>query len=97
VSVLTIEGLVAGYDPDLPIVKEVDLAVAEGETLAVLGPNGAGKSTLIKAVMGLVPVRAGQVRLDGEEITGATPHALVRRGLGFVPQTENIFTRLTIR
>jgi branched-chain amino acid transport system ATP-binding protein len=97
VSVLTIEGLVAGYDPDLPIVKEVDLAVAEGETLAVLGPNGAGKSTLIKAVMGLVPVRAGRVRLDGDDITGATPHALVRRGLGFVPQTENIFTRLTIR
>jgi branched-chain amino acid transport system ATP-binding protein len=97
VSVLAVEGLVAGYDPDLPIVKGASLNVAAGETLAILGPNGAGKSTLIKAVIGLVPVMGGTVRLEGAEITGASPHDLVRRGLGFVPQTENIFTRLSIR
>ena len=96
-SVLAVEGLVAGYDPDLPIVKGASLSVAAGETLAILGPNGAGKSTLIKAVIGLVPVMGGTVRLEGAEITGASPHDLVRRGLGFVPQTENIFTRLSIR
>jgi branched-chain amino acid transport system ATP-binding protein len=96
-TVLAVEGLVAGYDPDLPIVKGASLSVAAGETLAILGPNGAGKSTLIKAVIGLVPVMGGTVRLEGAEITGASPHDLVRRGLGFVPQTENIFTRLSIR
>lgn len=89
--------LQAGYDRDLPIVKGVSLTVARGETVAILGPNGAGKSTLIKACAGLVPCLGGSVALGGQDVTGQPPHALVRRGLGFVPQTENIFTRLTIR
>ncbi|MGP1397720.1 MAG: ABC transporter ATP-binding protein [Inquilinaceae bacterium] len=96
-AVLTTRGLVAGYGRDLPIVKGVDVAVARGALVAVLGPNGAGKSTLVKAVAGLVPVFAGQVRLDGEDITGIGAHRMVRSGLAFVPQTENIFATLTIR
>lgn len=94
---LSVDKLQAGYDPDLAIVKGVSFDVKKGEALCILGPNGAGKSTLIKAMAGLVPCFGGTVRLGQTDVTGLTPHALVRRGLGFVPQTENIFTRLTIR
>lgn len=96
-SALEVQGLVAGYDPDLPIVKGVSLDVPEGEVLAILGPNGAGKSTLIRAVAGVVVTFGGAVRLGGQDVTGAPAHALARAGLGFVPQTDNVFTRLSIR
>lgn len=96
-SALRAEAVVAGYEPGLPIVKGVSLAVAKGEVLALLGPNGAGKSTLAKAIAGLVPVFAGRIRLGEEDITGVPAHRLLRRGLGFVPQTENVFANLTVR
>lgn len=96
-SALETVGLVAGYDADLPIVKGVDLVVRPGESVAILGPNGAGKSTLIKAIAGVVPVFGGRVALCGADVTGRRPHDLVRAGLGFVPQTDNIFVRLSIR
>jgi branched-chain amino acid transport system ATP-binding protein len=70
--------------------------VGDGEIVGVIGPNGAGKSTLIKTVFGLVPVRTGRVELGGEDITGMAAHALVRRGVGYVPQVRNVFPRLTI-
>ncbi|WP_299870183.1 ABC transporter ATP-binding protein [uncultured Hoeflea sp.] len=94
---LSVNNLRAGYDPDLAIVKGVSFDVNKGEALCILGPNGAGKSTLIKAMAGLVPSFGGTVRLGPRDVTGLTPHLLVRSGLGFVPQTDNIFTRLTIR
>jgi branched-chain amino acid transport system ATP-binding protein len=94
--VLATEALVAGYERDVPIVRGVDLAVAAGECVVLLGPNGAGKSTLVKAVAGLVPVLAGAVRLGGTDITTVPAHEKARHGLAFVPQTENIFARLTI-
>ncbi len=96
-SALTVTGFKAGYDPDLPIVKGVSFAVDTGEAIAVLGPNGAGKSTLIKAIAGQVACLGGRVMLGGDDITGLRSHDLARRGLGFVPQTDNIFTGLTIR
>jgi branched-chain amino acid transport system ATP-binding protein len=96
-TVLTVQDLRAGYDRDLAIVKGVSFAVPAGQSLSILGPNGAGKSTLIKAMAGLVPCFGGAVHLTGQDVTGLAPHHLIRRGLGFVPQTENIFTRLTIR
>ena len=65
--------------------------------MAVLGPNGSGKSTLVKAIVGLLPVTAGTVRFFGRDITGFPAHQLVRQGLAFVPQTENVFARLTVR
>ena len=86
--------LVAGYEPGLPIVRGATLAVRPGEVVAVLGPNGSGKSTLVKAIVGLVPVTAGTVRLFGRDVTGLPAHRLVREGLAFVPQTENVFARL---
>lgn len=93
---LAIDGLVAGYEPEAPIVRGVSLDVMPSEIVTVLGPNGAGKSTLIKAVSGLVPKFAGSVRLAGEDITGAAAHRLARQGLAFVPQTENVFTLMSI-
>jgi branched-chain amino acid transport system ATP-binding protein len=95
-ALLEVEGLVAGYDPAVPIVRGATLSVGTGEIVAVLGPNGAGKSTLIKAIAGLVPVVSGRIRLGGREITALPAHLLVRHGLGFVPQTENVFAGLSI-
>ena len=89
--------LVAGYEPGLAIVRGASLAARRGEVLAVLGPNGSGKSTLVKAIVGLLPVAAGTVRLFGRDITGRPAHQLVREGLAFVPQTENVFARLSVR
>ena len=95
--VLSMTGLVAGYERDLPIVRGVDLSVHPGELVVVLGPNGAGKSTLVKAVAGLVPVFAGTISLDGADITAVPAQRRIRHGLAFVPQTENIFATLSIR
>lgn len=95
-AALAIENLEAGYEPGLPIVRGASLAVMPGEIVAILGPNGAGKSTLVKAAVGLVPISAGRVRLDGQDITRVPAHEMIRRGLAFVPQTENVFANLTI-
>ena len=93
---LSTRALVAGYERDLPIVRGIDFAVAEGEFVVVLGPNGAGKSTFVKAIAGIVPVFGGTVYLRGEDITGLPAHRKLAQGLAFVPQTENIFATLTI-
>jgi branched-chain amino acid transport system ATP-binding protein len=93
---LRIEALEAGYEPGLSIVRGACLEVAAQEIVAILGPNGAGKSTLVKAVAGLVPISAGQVWLGEQEITQVPAHRLGALGLGFVPQTENVFTNLSI-
>lgn len=86
----------AGYTPEVDIVRGCDIDLYEGELVSVIGPNGAGKSTLIKSLFGLIPVRAGTVRFSGEEVTGAPTHRLVEAGIGYVPQTENIFPTLTV-
>ena len=95
-AVLAVDGLVAGYEPDVPIVRGASIRVDPGEIVVVLGPNGAGKSTLVKAVAGLVPKFSGRVFLAGAEITRGKAHDMVRHGLAFVPQTENVFAGLTI-
>ena len=94
--VLSVSDLVAGYEPGVPIVRGASIRVDEGEIVVVLGPNGAGKSSFIKAIAGLVPITAGKVMLDGEDITALPAHLMVRRGLAFVPQTENIFPLMSI-
>ena len=96
-EILKLQGLVSGYQPDLPIIQGVDLSVSEGEFLVLLGPNGAGKSTLVKTIAGLVPVHSGRVYLAGADLTDVPTHRKMRQGLGFVPQTENIFATMTIR
>ena len=95
-TALRVEALEAGYEPGLPIVRGASLSVESNEIVAVLGPNGAGKSTLIKAIAGLVPISAGRVLLHDREITGRAAHRLPHEGLGFVPQTENVFVNLSI-
>lgn len=95
-SVLAVENLEAGYEPGLLIVRGASLRVDAGEIVAIVGPNGAGKSTFAKAVAGLVPIFGGSVRLNGKDIAGVPAHALARAGLGFVPQTENVFAPLTV-
>jgi branched-chain amino acid transport system ATP-binding protein len=93
---LATKNLVAGYERDLPIVRGVDFSVANGELVVVLGPNGAGKSTFVKAIAGLVPIHSGAALLGGGDITHVPAHEKIRHGLAFVPQTENIFSTLTI-
>jgi branched-chain amino acid transport system ATP-binding protein len=94
---LEARNLVAGYEPGLPVLQGASLEARAGEVVAVLGPNGSGKSTLVKAIAGLVPVEAGTIRLFGRDITAVPAHRRVRHGLAFVPQTENVFARLTVR
>ncbi|MGB6007112.1 ABC transporter ATP-binding protein [Castellaniella sp.] len=90
------QGLVAGYTPEVDILRGVSIEVRRGEIVTVLGPNGAGKSTLIKTIAGMVSIRTGSVRLFDEDITGIQPHRMVRHGLAYVPQTDNVFARLSI-
>lgn len=94
--VLAARGVVAGYQSGVDILCGLDLVVAAGEIVAVVGPNGAGKSTLIKCLCGLLSPREGQVTLDGEDITRSEPWLVARRGVGYVPQRENVFPRMTV-
>jgi ABC-type branched-subunit amino acid transport system ATPase component len=94
--VLEVEGLVAGYTPEVDILRGVDLVVKEGEIVTIVGPNGAGKSTLMKSIFGLVPPRSGTVRLRGEDITGAPPHTVTRKRVSYVPQLDNVFPSLSV-
>ena len=95
-SLLTGEALTGGYGgPD--ILRGCSVAVDAGEIAVVVGPNGAGKSTAMKALFGLLHLRAGTVRLDGEDITALAPQARARKGMGFVPQTENVFRSMTVQ
>ncbi len=96
-NVIDATDLVAGYVPEVNILNGCNLTVGPGEFVGIIGPNGAGKSTLLKAVFGLVPVRSGAVLLHGDDITGQAAHKLVQRGVGFVPQTNNVFQTLTVR
>lgn len=91
-SALGMRGGYGGAD----ILQGCDLEVARGEIAVIVGPNGAGKSTAMKAVFGMLNLREGRVVLDGEDITELTPQARVAKGMGFVPQTQNIFTSMSV-
>ena len=90
------KNLVAGYLPGINILNGCNLYANKGELVGIICPNGAGKSTLLKALFGLVKVREGQVTLNGETITNMRADQLVARGIGFVPQSNNVFPSLTI-
>ena len=94
--VLSATDLVAGYTPEVNILNGCDLHLADGELIAIIGPNGAGKSTLLKALFGLVKVSSGDVTFRGEVVTGEPAHSLVAKGIGYVPQNNNVFPRLTV-
>jgi branched-chain amino acid transport system ATP-binding protein len=95
-ALLRADAMVAGYVPGVNILNGADLYARDGELVGVIGPNGAGKSTLLKAIFGLIPVRSGTVTIRGEEITNLEAHKLVARGVGYVPQSNNVFPRLSI-
>lgn len=94
--VVEIKDLTAGYLPGVNILNGANLTAAKGELIGIIGPNGAGKSTLLKSIFGLVKVRGGQILLNGEDITGLKANKLVAKGVGFVPQNNNVFPSLTI-
>ncbi|MDQ2960013.1 MAG: ABC transporter ATP-binding protein [Candidatus Dormibacteraeota bacterium] len=93
---LRIRGITAGYGGP-PIVRNVDMDVRRGQVVAMVGPNGAGKSTLLKAVLGLARVAAGRVELNGADVTALPLEKLARRGIGYVPQVDDVFDALRVR
>ena len=95
-ALLVADEVVAGYLPGVDILTGVTLELNDGELVGIIGPNGAGKSTLVKAIFGLVEIRAGTVLLRDESITDLAAHELVGRGVGYVPQRENVFPSLTV-
>ena len=96
-TVVEVDSVTAGYLPGVNILNSCSLVAKQGELIGIIGPNGAGKSTLLKAIFGLVNVRSGEITVNGESIVGLKADKLVRRGVGFVPQTNNVFPTLTIR
>ena len=96
-AVLRADNLIAGYLPGVNILNGADLYCQRGELVGIIGPNGAGKSTLLKALFGLVKVKSGTVLLEERDITNKRADALVAAGIGFVPQTNNVFPSLTVQ
>ena len=96
-TLLAVEGVVAGYSPTDEILKGVDLAVDAGEIVSVIGPNGAGKSTLLKVVAGLLRPHRGRVRLRDAAIQGRPAREISALGVAFVPQEQNVFASMTVR
>src|SRR5690554_2712131 len=94
--VVEVKNLDAGYLPGVNILRECSLTAYKGELVGIIGPNGAGKSTLLKSIFGLVNVRGGSITLNGEDITTLPADKLVARGVGYVPQNNNVFPSLTI-
>ncbi|GDX20101.1 ABC transporter ATP-binding protein [Actinomycetes bacterium] len=94
--ILVVDELVAGYIPEVNILNGCNIEVRKGEFVGVIGPNGAGKSTVLKAILGQCGVRSGQVRFLDNDITGMKAHELVEQGVGYVPQTQNVFQSLTV-
>ncbi len=93
---LEAKDVVAGYVSEVDILHGVSITVHGGEMVAIIGPNGAGKSTLLRAIFGLLAVRQGQITLKEQDITNRPTNELVRRGISYVPQVDNVFPSLTI-
>lgn len=94
-AMLEVNGLEVQYGSS-QVLFGLGLQVRQGETLAILGRNGAGKSTTMKAIAGIIPVRAGNVRFNGQTMTGLPSHRIARAGIGFVPEDRQIFTDLSV-
>ena len=90
------KNLTCGYNK-INILTNCNVGVKKGQIASIVGPNGAGKSTAMKAIFGLLPLRGGQIILDGEDITHLKPQERVLKGMGFVPQNNNIFPSLTVQ
>ncbi|MFX1555073.1 MAG: ABC transporter ATP-binding protein [Promethearchaeota archaeon] len=95
-KVLEAKSLTSGYG-ETDILRDVSIKLEEEEIVSIIGPNGAGKSTLLKTIFGILRPRHGAVRLRDEEITGLSPDKIVRKGMSYVPQVDNVFPSLTIQ
>lgn len=95
-TVLEAREVVSGYG-EVEILHGVSIKVEEGEIVTIIGPNGAGKSTLLKTVFGLLPCKRGKVFFGGEDVTGQSPQVMVRKGMCYVPQSDNVFPSLTVQ
>jgi len=91
-----VDNVVAGYVPEVNILNGCSVELASGELIGIIGPNGAGKSTMLKALFGLIPVRDGTVTYRGEDVTGQKANSLVAKGIGYVPQINNVFPSLSV-
>ncbi len=89
--------MTAGYGNGPDIISSCSLNVDKGEIVAILGPNGAGKSTVMKALLGLLKLKSGTVKIEGVDISNLTPQDRVKKGISFVPQTKNVFAELTVQ
>jgi branched-chain amino acid transport system ATP-binding protein len=95
VTLLDVSNLDAGYG-DLQVLTDVDIDVDAGEYVAIVGPNGAGKSTAMKAIFGLADRQGGSITFGGNDISGLPPEEVIRGGMSYVPQTDNVFPSLTV-
>jgi ABC-type branched-subunit amino acid transport system ATPase component len=93
--ILKVDNTTAGYS-EIDILHDVSMVLEDGEIVSVIGPNGAGKSTLLKAIFGCLKPKKGKVTFKNEDITGMSPEKIVKKGISYVPQVENIFPSLTI-
>ena len=89
--------MTAGYSNGPDIINSCSINVNRGEIVAILGPNGAGKSTAMKAMLGLLNLKSGNILIDGNDISNLSPQDRVKRGISFVPQTRNVFSELTVK
>ena len=89
--------MTGGYGDGPDIISSCTINVNKGEIVAILGPNGAGKSTAMKAMLGLLNLKSGNVLIEGEDISKLSPQERVKKGISFVPQTRNVFAELTVR
>jgi len=92
---LEVDSLVAGYGM-IEVLHGISLVLDEGTLCAIVGANGAGKTTLLRAISSIVPKRSGSVRFAGEDVTSASPHAIVRRGLAHVPEGRRMLAHMTV-
>jgi ABC-type branched-subunit amino acid transport system ATPase component len=96
VALLDVRHINSGYG-EMTILRDISMRVDPGEVVTLIGPNGAGKSTLLKTIFGLLMPTEGRIRFEDTDITGLTPPALVRRGMSYVPQVDNVFPSLTVQ
>ena len=92
---LSAENMLGGYG-ETTILNDCSISVKKGEIAVIVGPNGAGKSTAMKAIFGMLDLRAGNIIFDGKDISDLKPQERVKSGMGFVPQTHNVFTSMTV-
>lgn len=96
-SILELNGVIAGYGRGPDIIQGIDLAVQGGQVQCIIGPNGAGKSTLLKVISGMLPPRGGSIKYQGQRIDRLRPDQILQRGICFVPQEKSLFPDMSVR